>query len=324
MTQIILTKQSLIHAVATTGNPQSARLEYVERDAPSAGAETTILDVHLAGVNFVDILHARGTYPVPPHTVLGFEGVGTAPDGKRYAVVDQKGFYAERVAVPNSALIPLPDDIDDDAAMLLFQGITAQYLSTSVHPLRAGETALVFAAAGGVGWSLMHLIRAAGARPIGVVSSEAKASVLHERGFEAIAADGAEAGERARALVPDGVDVVFDANGKSTWPADLAAVRTRGHIVLYGLASGPVDPIDPSVLLARSLTLSSTSIFDHMATPEERNVRAGAIFAALRTGALQRPPIHHFPLERAADAHALLESRGSIGKVVLECSLRRE
>ena len=311
--------------VATTGNPESAaRLEYVERDAPSAAVGTTILDVALAGVNFIDTYQARGIYPVPAHTVLGFEGAGIAQGGKRYAIVDQHGLYAERVAVPDSALIPVPDDIENDAAMLLFQGITAHYLSASVHPMRTGETALVFAAAGGVGWILMHLIRAAGGRPIGVVSTEAKAAVLRERGFEAIAADGASAGDRVREIVPAGVNVVFDANGKSTWAADLAAVRRRGHIVIYGEASGVIDPVDFRTLQGHSLTLSAPSIFDHIATPEERYDRAAAIFEALRTGALQPPPIHRFPLERAADAHALLESRGSIGKIVLDCSPDRD
>jgi NADPH2:quinone reductase len=249
--------------------------------------------------------------------VLGVEGVGTAPDGKRYAVVDEQGTYAQSIAVRNDRLIPVPGDVNDDHAMVLFQAITAQYLTASIHPVREGETAVVYAAAGGVGWTLMQVLKSAGARPIGIVSSEGKAQPLRERGYEVLVGDGRDP-SLVRDLVPNGVDVVFDANGVDTWELTLASVRTRGHVVIYGIASGEPPPFGVSMLRDRgSLTLSYGSFSRHVADRAEMLARAETVFSWLRNGTIAAPAFHTFPLERAEDALRFLESRKSTGKLLL-------
>lgn len=305
-----------IRAVATASNG-GKRLAVVEREAPAPQAGETLIAPSRIGVNFIEVLQRRGSYPVPPGTVLGFEAVGTAPDGRRCAVIDVFGTYAQRIAVPSSKLIPVPDDVSDDQAMLLFQGVTAHSMIATAHPIRAGEIALVYAAAGGVGSILMQVIKAAGARPIGVVSSEAKAAPLRERGYEVLIGDGTDT-RLLREAVPEGAHVAFDPNGAATWELTLESMRPRGHIVLFGAASGQVPPFPPSLLQERhSLTVSYCSIFDHIGDPEERRARTDAVFGWLRSGTVVPLPFHTFPLERANDALDFLESRRSTGKILL-------
>jgi NADPH2:quinone reductase len=306
-----------ITAVAAQSNGKPEPAAVITIAAPVAASGQTLLQISRAGVNFVDIYQARGRYLMPKGTVLGFEGVGTAPDGKRYAVLDHQGTYAQSIAVPDDRLIPVPDDIDDDHAMILFQGITAQYLTASIHPVREGETALVYAAAGGVGWTLMQVIKSAGARPIGIVSSEAKARPLRERGYEVLVGDGKDLA-LVRDLVPNGVDVVFDANGVDTWELTFSSVRTRGHVVIYGGASGEPPAFIVSMLRDRgSLTLTYGSIFPHIADRAELLARAETVFTWLRNGTIAAPEFHTFPIERAEDALRFLESRKSTGKLLL-------
>jgi NADPH2:quinone reductase len=298
------------------GSPE--RLIPQNRPTPEAGPGEEIVTLTGAGVNFIDVIQRRGSYPVPPGTVLGFEGVGRTRDGRRVAFFDHLGAYADEVAVPRAKLLALPDDISDDAALLIFQGVTAEYLTSSVHPIRAGETALIYAAAGGVGLILSQFVRAAGGRAIGVVSTPEKVAVARDAGAEIVVGDGPELGAQIRQLAPDGVDVVFDANGANTWPVTLESVRRRGHVVLYGYASGNIDPIAPRLLLERgSLTLSFVSIFDFIDVPLERDRRVDRLFEAIRDGKIDVPVPTRFPLAQAAEAHALIESRKSVGKIVL-------
>ena len=208
--------------VAATGGPE--QLTFVERELPLAKPGETVLRLSRIGVNFIDVYQRRGSYPVPAGAVLGFEAIGRASDGKRYAFIDHFGAYAEYVAVPNEKLFPIPDAVGDEAAMLLFQGVTAQYLTASVHPVQPGETVLVYAAAGGVGWLLMQVVRARGGRPIGIASREEKAQLLRENGFEALVGSGEDTA-LIRKLVPEGVDVVFDPNGADTWQLTLESTR---------------------------------------------------------------------------------------------------
>ncbi len=306
-----------ITAAATQSNGKSNLLEIVQRPAPIASDGRTLLRVSRAGINFVDVYQARGRYPVPPGTVLGFEAVGVAPDGTRYAVIDHLGAYAQTISVPNDKLILVPNDISDDYAMLLFQGVTAEFLTHSVHPLRAGEVVLVYAAAGGVGWMLMQVAKHAGTRPIGIVSTEAKARPLRERGYEVLVGDGSNF-SLVRDLIPDGVDVAFDPNGKESWELTLASVKSRGHVVVFGAAGSQHDPIPVSLLRDRgSLTLTFASIFDHLADPVERQARAARVFSWLRGGTVVPQPFHSFPLDRVNDALLFIESRKSTGKLLL-------
>jgi NADPH2:quinone reductase len=307
-----------IQSVATTSTGEADHLVVIQRPQPAAQPGETVLTLTQIGVNFLDVYQARGRLPVAPGTVLGYEGVGTASDGKRYAVITHQGMYAQQVAVPDAKLIAVPDDISDEATMLLFQGITAHYLTATTHPLRAGETVLVYAAAGGVGSILMQLAKAAGARPIGVVSHEAKALPLRERGFEVVVGDGSDT-NLVRTVASGGVDVAFDANGIDTWDLTLASMRARGHVVLFGMASGDIPPFAPTVLRDRgSLSLSFPSLFEHAAEPSELRARAQAVFDWLRAGIVAPLPFHRFALTQARDAHLFLESRRSTGKIVLE------
>jgi NADPH2:quinone reductase len=306
-----------ITAVAAQSNGQPEPAAVIAIAAPVAASGQTLLHLSRAGVNFVDVYQARGVYRLPKGTVLGFEGVGTAPNGKRYAVLDQQGTYAQSIAVPDDRLVPVPDEISDDHAMVLFQAITAEYLTASIHPVREGETALVYAAAGGVGWTLMQVLKSMGARPIGIVSTEAKAQPLRDRGYDVLVGDGKNLA-LVRDLVPNGVDVVFDANGVDTWELTFSSVRTRGHVVIYGGASGEPAPFLVSMLRDRgSLTLSFGSIFPHIADRAELLARAETVFTWLRNGTIAAPAFHTFPLERAEDALRFLESRKSTGKLLL-------
>jgi NADPH:quinone reductase len=285
---------------------------------PQPSTENAVLAMHLAGLNFIDIYQRRGKYPVPPGTILGIEGVGRdIADGLRYAFFDHLGAYAEYVSVPRDRLVPLPDDVRDEDALALFQGITAQYLTESVHPLRAGETVLVTAAAGGVGRFLLAYVKAAGARAIGIVSHEEKADAVRAQGATPLVA-ATDFANDVRALVPNGVDVAFDANGASTWEATFASVRRRGHIVVFGSAGPPIPPIDVDMLRSSgSLTVTYPSFSDYVADSVEREDRIKRFFEALRAGRFADAPLTTFPLTRAADAHTFLESRRSIGKVAL-------
>jgi NADPH:quinone reductase len=309
-----------MRAVVLDGPGGPERLVYRERPTPEAGAGEALLRMSAAGVNFIDVYHRRGTYPVPDGTVLGWEGVGRdLSDGRRYAFFDHLGSYAEYAAVPRSKLIALPEDVGDDGALALFQGITAQYLTDSIHPLREGETVLVTAAAGGVGLHLLQFAAAAGARAIGVVSRPEKAELVRAAGAVPLVSPNDAFADAVRAIAPNGVDVAFDANGAATWEATLASVRTRGHIVLFGAAGTPIAPIDPALLRERgSLTLTYSSVFDHIREPEERAERVVRFFDAVRTRRIRIAPPTRFPLADAAAAHRLLESRASTGKIVLD------
>jgi NADPH2:quinone reductase len=283
---------------------------------PEPGPGQRRLRLSLIGVNFIDILRRGDHYPAPPGTVLGWEAVGRADDGGRYVVVDDElQGYAQYAIVAESKLQPISDDVDDELAMHLFQSLTAEYLATSAHPVHAGETVVVFAAAGGVGQLLVQISRHLGARVIGVVSRSEKAASVAELGAEPVVTTGTDL-DAIRRVVPNGADVIFDANGNSTWELTLASAKRRGHIVLFG-GMGPPQ-IDPSVLRQHgSLTLSYTSVFDYIGDPAERAQRVEHVLEMFGSGAIRRIPITRFPLERAAEAHALMQSRASVGKIVL-------
>jgi len=167
---------------------------------------------------------------------------------------------------------------------------------------------------------LMQMVRARGGRPIGINSREEKARPLREHGFEALVGNGDQTA-LVRELVPDGVDVVFDPNGADTWQLTLASTRRRGHVVLFGAASGRIAPAAPYVLLERgSLTLSYVSIFDYIADAAERQTRVDDVFSMLAARTIVPPAVHVFPLAQASEAHAFLESRTSVGKIVLAAS----
>lgn len=284
------------------------------------------------GVNYIDVYHRNGAYPLPLPSGLGVEaaatvdmvgqGVTTVHPGDRVAYAGgAPGAYAELRLFPAERLVPVPAGVtDEQAAAVLFKGITAQYLIRSVHPVGAGTAVLLYAAAGGVGSLLAAWASHLGAMVIGVVSSPAKAAVARAAGCAHVLLWGQDdIPAHARALTDGkGVDVAYDSVGADTWAASLDALRSRGTMVSFGAASGPVPPFDVSVLGAKgSLFLTRPSIAAYTADPREYRDRAAEVFAALEAGIIHADVWKRYPLAAAADAHADLEARRSSGSLLL-------
>jgi NADPH:quinone reductase len=284
------------------------------------------------GLNFADVYRRQGRYHLvgePPY-VAGYEAAGTivALGGEAeatFTVGDRVGFAdspranAELVAVPSEKLIPLPDDIDfDTAAALLLQGLTAQYLVRDSHAVAPGEEVLVHAAGGGVGLLLVQIARRLGARVFALASSAEKRAAASVAGADATFPSDGDwvAAARAWSRNGQGVDVVYDAVG-STLSASLDVTRVGGHVVFYGMAGGDPIPIDPRRLMDESKTLTGGDLWNVLTGPDERRRRAAELFGWVRDGSLKVRIARGFPLAEGAEAHALLESRAVIGKVVL-------
>jgi NADPH2:quinone reductase len=287
--------------------------------------------VAFAGVNFIDTYHRSGHYPVSLPFVPGQEGAGTVAEvadvpgvsvGDRVAWAGVPGSYAEEVIVPAGRITPVPASVElDVAAAAMLQGMTAHYLTSSTRPLARGDTCLVLAAAGGTGQLICQMARHRGARVIGAVSSEQKAALARAAGAdEVIRYDTTPLAEEARRLTTGrGVDVVYDGVGRATFDQSLAALAVRGMLVLFGAASGPVPPFDPAVLSERgSLYLTRPSLFHYVATREEYLRRAEDVLHSIARGDLHVRISHRFPLSAAAEAHRVLEGRGTTGKILLE------
>jgi NADPH2:quinone reductase len=308
-------------------------LEYREIPDPSPMPGHAIVRTAAIGLNFADVYRRRGEYHLagsPPY-IPGYEAAGTVESvepgtpgapafapGARVGFADSPFANAEKVRVPLDRLIPLPDDIDfETAAGLLLQGLTAQYLTRDSHPLRAGETALVHAAAGGVGLLLVQIAKLLGARVYGLTSSEEKRAAALAAGAEGVFLYKEDwlAGLR-EATGGRGADVAFDSVG-STLPESFAAVRTGGHVVFYGMAGGKPAPVDPAMLMDTSKRITGGDLWNVLDSGEERVRRAGELFEWVRAGKLQVRIAARFPLAEGAKAHAFLESRASIGKVLL-------
>lgn len=311
------------------GGPDSLRIDEVPLPEPGPGEAR--VRVEFSGVNFLDIYHRTGLYPSPLPLVPGSEAAGVVDavgegvtevrPGERVAFAMHIGSYAEAVLVPAWKLVPVPDAVGlDTAAAVLLQGLTAHYLTHSTFQVEASHTVLVHAAAGGTGQLLVQLAKHRGARVIATVSTEEKAEVARQVGADAVILYTRESfEERVRELTNgEGVDVVYDAVGKSTFDGSLASLRRRGMLVLYGQSSGPVPPVDP-LRLSRggSLFLTRPVLSDYIATRKELLSRAGDIFGWLSRGTLHVHVDRVLPLEDAAEAHRLLESRETTGKLLL-------
>jgi NADPH2:quinone reductase len=312
------------------GGPEAMVLETVELPAPGAGQVR--VRVEAAGVNFIDTYQRSGVYPSPSlPRALGLEGAGViealGPEVSGFAVGDRvawasaPGSYATHVNAPAAELVPLPKGLDSRrAAAAMLQGMTAHYLARSTFPLAAGHTCVVHAAAGGVGLLLCQLARAAGARVIGLVSSEEKETLARAAGAdEVIRVDREDFLPAVRRLTGgQGVDVVYDSVGRDTFDRSLSCLRPRGMMVLFGGSSGQVPPFDPQVLNARgSLYLTRPSLNAYTATREELLWRAGEVLGAVEKGTLSLRIDSALPLAEAAEAHRRLEGRRTAGKVLL-------
>jgi NADPH2:quinone reductase len=304
-------------------------LEYREMPDPVLRPGHAIIELEAIGLNFADLYRRRGTYHLagePPY-IAGYEGAGRivalADDSSPFAVGDRVAFadspfaQAERVLVELDRLIPVPDDIPSEtAAALLLQGLTAQYLIRDSYPLRAGETALIHAAAGGVGLLLVQLARAAGASVIGLTSSPEKAEAARLAGADQVMLYDGNWVQAVQETQAGGADVAYDSVGR-TLMQSFEAVRIGGHVVFYGMAGGDPPLVDPRFLMDTSKTLTGGDLWNVLRRPEDRRERAAELFGQVRLGVLNVKIAGRFALSEGAAAHRLLESRQSSGKVLL-------
>jgi NADPH:quinone reductase len=317
--------------VARPGGPEV--LAVADLPDPAPGPGQLLVRVSAAGVNFMDV-YARagvGHYARPTPFVLGTEGAGRVVgvgsgaedfhEGDRVAWKHAAGSYAELVVVDAAEAVPLPDGVTDDvAAAVLLQGITAHYLATSTYPVRAGDTVVVHAAAGGVGLLLTQIVKLRGGRVIGTVSTAEKDAAARAAGAdEVISSGGAPFAPLVRALTGgEGAAAVYDGVGQATFEGSLASLRPRGYMVLFGAASGPVPPFDPQRLnTAGSLYLTRPTIAHYTRTRDELLSRCSDLFGWIVAGRLDVHIGGRFPLTDAARAHADLEARATTGKLLL-------
>jgi len=305
----------------------------VLRPAPATLAHPTgsqlLIAVHVAGVNYWDVMQRRGEAPLPTSEVPGGEGVGVVvecgPDAptdllsRRVAWSKVPGSYADHVLAQTEWVIEVPPGLPDEVAGgVLSQGVTAQYLADDTCPLGEGDTAVVFAAAGGVGSLLTQWLRHRHVRVVGVVGSPGKVAAAAESGAEHVIVDGETLVERVRALVPSGVSAVFDANGGPAAARGFDLLRIRGMLVLYGTAAGPLPILDSARLGNGSLYFTRTSGKDYVGTAAQWQRRAALVLARAASGELRVRVGGCVALERAAELHELLESRASTGKLLLQ------
>lgn len=303
------------------GGPEVLQLQALPR--PRADGAHAVVRIAHAGVNFVDLYQREGRYPgLALPWRLGLEGAGeiveVAPEagfsvGDRVAfTTGVQGAYAGHLAVPLDHLVPVPAALPlREAAAALEHGLTAAMLLDDVARLPTGAPVLVHAAAGGVGGWLVQWLVARGHPVFGTVSNAAKADWLQGLGAKPLRADG----DWAQAAA--GVAVVFDSVGRDTFAGSLAALRTGGHLVLFGAASGQPDPVDVTALMAKSLTLTRPVLPHFLPDAARRRERAATVFSAVLSGAVQLRIHAEFPLADAARAHELLASRTTQGKLLL-------
>jgi NADPH2:quinone reductase len=301
-----------------------------ELPVPEPGPGEARVRVERAGLNFIDTYLRSGFYdPGSLPAVAGMEGAGTVEklgpevgdlaEGDRVAFFDAKGAYAEFVVHRAERLIPVPEGLDPEfAAALPLQGMTAHYLTRTIRPLGPGDTVLVHAAAGGVGHLAVQMARLAGATVFGTCGAPEKAERLRELGIErVIRYDEEDFVERVlEATDGRGVDLAIDGVGRATFLGSVRATRVRGHVILFGQASGAPDPFRPRQVLG-SRTLTSASLFDYARDREELLGRAGEVFGWALEGKLEVWIDRTLPLEEAGEAHRLLEGRRTSGKVLL-------
>jgi len=319
-----------MRAIQITRHGGPERLVLAEVPAPEPGPREARVRVRVAGVNFIDVYHRTGLYPIEPPFVPGMEGAGVVDvvggevtevaAGDRVAWAMWPGSYAELAVVDAWKLVPIPPDLDfEKACAAMLQGMTAHYLARSTFPLAPGQTALVHSAAGGVGALLCQIARLAGARVLGAVSTAAKAEVARAAGCDEVivTTDADFLAECKRLTAGEGVHVVYDAVGKDTFEQSLQCLRHRGMLVLYGQSSGPVPPFDLRGLAAGALFLTRPSLHHYSATRDELLGRARDVLGWIERGELELRIDRVLPLGEAAEAHRLLEGRATAGKLLL-------
>jgi NADPH2:quinone reductase len=322
----------MVRAVRFSSHGGSEVLEVLDRTPPQPGPGQLLVDVEVAGINFIDTYHRTGLYPLPLPSGLGLEGAGTViavgegvtdrTVGQRVAWADQLGSYAQQHVVTAARTVVVPEGIDAaTACALMLQGMTAHYLTFSTFPLGKEHTALVYAAAGGVGRILVQLAVQRGARVLACTSTPEKAEAVRALGaHEVIAYRDVDVAAKVRELTDgQGADVVYDSVGAATWSSSLDSLRPRGTAVFYGNASGPIPPIELSLLNAKgSLFVTRPKLGDYVATPEELGWRAGALFGLFTAGHLEVAVHARYALADIRRAHDDLESGTTSGKLLVE------
>lgn len=315
--------------VSQTGGPEVLAL--VDVPEPKPKPNEAVVQIKSAGVNFIDVYFREGRYPAQLPFINGQEGAGVVTEvgsevkmfkpGDRVAYTGSLGSYAEYAAVPESRLVKIPDGLDfEQAAAAMLQGMTAHYLLHSTYKLQAGETALIHAAAGGVGRLLVQMAKKIGARVIGTAGTKEKAQLALDAGAdECIVYTEADFETETRRLTDGkGVNVVYDGVGKATFEKGLNVLVPRGYMVLFGGSSGAVPPFDLITLSQKgSLFITRPTLVHYTAAREELEWRAGDVLGWIAAGELKLRIHKAYPLVEAPQAHRDLEGRRTTGKLLL-------
>jgi NADPH2:quinone reductase len=315
--------------VKQCGSPEA--MEVVELPTPVPGPKQALVKVEASGINFIDVYFRTGLYKADLPFTPGMEASGiveaVGPEvtevkvGDHVAYAMARGSYAEYAVVPAWQLVKTPDGVDSKlAAAAMLQGMTAHYLTHSTYPLKKGDTALLHAAAGGVGLLIVQMAKMLGARVIGTVSTDAKAALAREMGADEIVFYTRQdfEVEVKRLTAGRGVDVVYDSVGHTTFLKGLNCLRPRGMMALFGQSSGSVEPLDPGMLAPKgSLFLTRPSLAQYAATREELLWRAGDVCNWIQSGALKIRIEKTYRLADAPQAHRDLEGRRTSGKILL-------
>jgi len=313
----------------STGGPEV--LQLADLPIPEPGPGQILMRIEAIGVNFIEIYFRKGVYKAALPMIPGSEAAGTVEElgpgvtgfaaGDAVVSTSVIGSYAEYALVPAAQLVKIPAALSmEHAAAALLQGMTAHYLAFSTYPLKAGDTALVHAGAGGVGLLLTQIATRIGARVITTVSTKAKAELSREAGASDVIlyTEKDFETEVKRLTGGKGVDVVYDSVGKTTFEGSLNCLHPRGLLALFGASSGPVPPFDPALLNSKgSLFLTRPTLFSYIATREELVAGARELFAAVASRKVRVVIGQTYPLARAADAHRDLEGRRTTGSSIL-------
>ncbi|MEU1391752.1 MULTISPECIES: quinone oxidoreductase [unclassified Nonomuraea] len=313
-----------MHAIIVSAQGGPEVLEYVERPDPAPGDGEVVVDVAASGVNFIDIYHRSGAYPLSVPTPIGSEGAGVVSAvgagveglavGDTVAWAGVLGSYAEKAVVPADRLVPVPEGVPAElAAAAMLQGMTAHYLTHSTYEVKEGDQVLVHAGAGGMGQLLIQVAKLRGAKVYSTVSTPEKEKLARAAGAdEVLGYDEFADALRGR------IHVVYDGVGRTTFDGGLEALRPRGLMALYGAASGPVPPFDPQVLnRAGSLFLTRPTLVHYVAEREELLWRAADLFGWISSGRLRINVSERYPLAESRRAHEDLAARRTTGKLLL-------